>query len=111
MPGSSPTVIRLLHRRLMKSIPCLGAGGAMQDKKDGEREVEERTMSISRLLIQDSLFKTQVSWQVLRWSRSWQTSAVLVVTDFHVGQPHRPSVPRPVADYEGLTWHLIPGIH
>lgn len=45
-------------------------------------------------------------------SRDRQTSAVLVVTtDFHVGQPHGPRVPRPVADFEGVVWQLIPGVH
>lgn len=83
----------------------------MQDEGDGEGELEEETVSLG-LLIQASLLKTQASWPVVGESRNRQTSAVLAVTsDFHVGQPHGPSVPRPVADFEGLVWHLIPGVH
>lgn len=65
-----------------------------------------------RLSTQASLVKTQVSWLVAGESRDQQTLAVLVfTTDFHIGQPHGPRVPRPVADFEGLVWHLIPGVH
>lgn len=83
----------------------------MQDKEDGEGELAEGTVSLG-LLIRASLLETQVSWQVVVESRNRQTLAVLAVTtDFHIGQPHRPSVPRPVADFEDLVWHLIPGVH
>lgn len=35
----------------------------------------------------------------------------MVITHLHVGQPHGPSVPRPVADFEGFVRHLVFGIH
>lgn len=67
----------------------------------------ELRVSLS-LPIQVSVLRTQVAG----WSRSWRTSAALVViTDLHVGQPHGPSVPRPVADFESFVRHLIRGIH
>ena len=110
MPGSSP---RSSNYCTEGSQGPLSWGGAAQDEEEGERELEERTVSVSQtpdpvLLLQDT---GDLTWRVVGWSRSWQTSAVLVIPDFHVGEPHGPRVPRPVADFEGVTWHLIPGVH
>lgn len=86
--------------------------GVIPDKEGEERELEEELCVSLRLPVQASLLETRVSWLVSGESRDQRTSAVLVVTaDFHVGQPHGPCVPRPVADFEGLVWHLIPGVH
>ena len=41
----------------------------------------------------------------------WTSAALVVITHLHVGQPHGPSVPRPVADFEGFVRHLVRGIH
>lgn len=103
-------VISLLHREVRRSVHPLPWGGTMQNQEDGERELEEGT--VFQTLDPAALLRTQVSWQVVGKSRNRLTLAVLVVvTDFHIGQPHGPSVPRPVADFEGLVWHLIPGVH
>lgn len=66
---------------------------------------------MSLTLIQASLLKTQVSWQVVGRSRNGHSAVLVVTNDFHIRQPHGPSVPRPVANFEGLVWHFIPGVH
>lgn len=50
--------------------------------------------------------RTQVTLQVATAS-----AALVIALDFYVGQPHGPSVPWPVADFEGLAWHLVAGVH
>lgn len=84
--------------------------GGAEDQDDGEREPEGRTASVSQ---------SPNSGRCPRWVRRcwvikkpWRTSAALVViTYLHIGQPHGPSVPRPVADFDGLVRHLVCGIH
>lgn len=84
--------------------------GDTEDQDDEEREPERRTASISR-----SPNSGCCPWWMRRClviKKPWWTSAALVViTYLHVGQPHGPSVPRPVADFDGFVRHLVCGIH
>ena len=92
----------------MKFTPASVWGA--EDQDNGEREPEGRTASVS----QSPNSGRCPGWVRRCWviKKPWRTSAALVViTHLHVGQPHGPSVPRPVADFDGLVRHLVCGIH